>query len=110
LALIEKERHESGNVKMAAKDDDYYLSCHRELNVVPVRLLGLHLTDVWALHSSLAQKKADAEADRKTVLSLPRRMVCAASQGRYFQPTIPAILLEAKIAAIARQPKRDCLD
>jgi len=34
LTLTEKERHEGGNVKMATKDDDYYLSCHHELNVV----------------------------------------------------------------------------
>ena len=89
---------------MAARDDDCNLSRRRKLNVV-------HCLPSWITSNrcvDLAYKprseKADAEADKKAVLSAQEDGLCCIS--RSILPTNDAcFLLEVKIAAIARQPK-----
>ena len=65
---------------MTTKDDDYYLSCHHELNVV-------HCPPSWTTSNRCVglafeprSEKADAEADKKTILSAPENGLCCISK------------------------------
>jgi hypothetical protein len=66
--------------KVATKDDDYYLSCHRELNVVPCPPSWTTPNQCVGLAFEPRSEKADAEADKKTVLSAPENGLCCISK------------------------------